>query len=845
LSGSIYSTSFAFTNKYFIMRYRMGKKILIVGGVAGGATAAARLRRLDETAEIIMFERGEHISFANCGLPYYVGGVIKERKNLLVQTPEAFHSRYNIDVRVLSEVVEIHRLEKKVTIKNISTGELYEESYDNLLLSPGASPIRPAFLGIDECTNLFTIRNISDIDAVKSYIEATKPAHATVIGGGFIGLEMAENLHKIGLEVTIIERGNQVMTLLDSEMAALVHEHLIEKGVNLSFGSGVKQIKEKGTVIELENGTKINTDLIILAVGIQPESSLAKHAGLAIGERGGIVVNEQMQTSDPSIYAVGDAIEVCDLVSGTQTIIALGGPANRQGRIAADNILGSQTVYKGSAGTYVFKVFDLTVAGSGNSERFLQKLNTPYRQVHIHPGSHAGYYPDATAISLKLLFSPDDGRILGVQGVGLNGVDKRIDVIATAMQSGLKAVQLQELQLAYAPPYSSAKDPVNLLGYVVEDITTGGIDTIQWNEINDLDPAKNLIIDVREPFELDLGSIKNSVNIPLSELRTRYTELPNDKTIILYCQVGLRGYIGARLLKQYGLTVKNLDGGFKTYSAVKDSARSVTVQVSDTGVSELKQNTVNSDAEMPEPAVSLTVDACGLQCPGPLMKIHEAIDALKPGEVVKVSATDPAFLVDAAHWCETTGNHLEKSEVQDGVYVAFIKKSDQSVAKPEHVNEVGNEPVTLIVFDGDLDKAIASFIIANGAAAFGRKVTMFFTFWGLNVLRKQHPPHVAKNVMDRMFGAMMPKGSHELGLSKMNMMGLGAKMINFTMKKKHVDTLEELMQKAIKQGVELIACSMSMDIMGIKSEELIEGVTIGGVATYLGEASKSKVNLFI
>lgn len=546
----------------------MKQKVIIVGGVAGGATAAARLRRISEDVEIILIERGEYISFANCGLPYYVGETIKERGKLLVQTVKGMSERFNMDIRNLSEVIEINPEYKKVTIKNLQTEEVYDETYDKLLLSPGAKPIVPPIPGLEENETLFTLRNIPDTDKIKSYVDNQNPKKAVVIGGGFIGIEMAENLAERGMEVTIIEMANQIMAPIDFEMANILHNHLIDKGVKLILENGVQSFAENGRKIFLSDGTEIETDMTILSIGVKPENELAKSAGLVIGERGGILVNEYLQTSNEDIYAVGDAVEVVDYISGMKAMIPLAGPANRQGRIAANNLMGKKETYQGTLGTSIAKVFDLTVASTGNNEKTLKRLGIPYEVVHIHPSSHAGYYPGAASISLKLIFDQETGRIFGAQAVGADGVDKRIDVIATAIKGGLTVEDLTHLELSYAPPYSSAKDPVNMAGYVATNVMEGELEQVQWHEIDEIIAKGGLLIDVRETKERENGFIAGSINISLNELREKLDKLPKDQTIYVSCQVGLRGYLASRILKNNGYDVKNVDGGWKTYSSV-------------------------------------------------------------------------------------------------------------------------------------------------------------------------------------------------------------------------------------------------------------------------------------
>ncbi|MGI6450227.1 MAG: CoA-disulfide reductase [Desulfitobacteriia bacterium] len=541
-----------------------GKKILIVGGVAGGATASARLRRLDENSQIIIFERGEHISFANCGLPYYIGGTITKREKLLVQTVKGMSIRYRLDIRTKSEVLNINRQEKKVEVKDLKTGEHYTESYDYLILSPGASPIIPEIEGLTATPGVFTLRSIPDADAILKYLEEKSPQNAVVIGGGFIGLEMVENLAERGLKVSLVEATDQVQPAVDYEMACFLHAHLQEKGVELILQDKIVKVGNGKAV--LQSGRELATDMLIVAIGVKPENDLALKAGLEIGERGAVRVNEFLQTSDENIYAIGDVIEVKNYISGTPTHIPLAWPANRQGRIVADNIYGQRKSYKGTLGTSVAKVFDLTVASTGLNEKTLKKQGIAYKTVHIHPNAHAAYYPGATPIALKMTFG-EDGTIFGAQAIGKAGVEKRIDVIATAIKGNLTVYDLQDLELAYAPPYSSGKDPVNMLGYVAANVLEGMLETVQYAEIDELVAAGELLLDVREPKEVALGSIPGSLNIPLSQLRERLGELPKNKPIYITCQVGLRGYLAARILAQNGFKPFNLDGGYQTYTS--------------------------------------------------------------------------------------------------------------------------------------------------------------------------------------------------------------------------------------------------------------------------------------
>lgn len=831
------------------------KKIIIVGGVAGGASTAARLRRLDENADIIMFEKGEYISFANCGLPYYIGEVIEERDNLIVQTVEQMSAKFKLDIRNLSEVINIDRDNKLVEVKNHSTGEVYRESYDVLVLSPGAHPIKPPIKGIEQCDNLFTLRNIPDTDRIKSFVDNNKIKHATVIGGGFIGLEMAENLHKRGMKVTIVEASNQVMAPLDIEMASIIHDHMIGKNVELILNDGVAAFEEEGKKVILSSGREVETDMIILSIGVKPETKIAKDAGLNLNERGAIVVDKYMKTSDENIYALGDAVEIMDFVNNKPTMIPLAWPANRQGRIVADNISGKKTPYKGTLGSSVAKVFDYTVATTGNNEKTLKRLGLQYKAIHIHPGSHAGYYPGAFPIAFKLLFNPETGKIYGAQGVGVDGVEKRIDMIATAIKAGLMVEDLQDIEPCYAPPYNSAKDPVNMMGYYGANIMEGLVKTIQWYEVDGLDKENSIILDVREAEELTTGAIDNTINIPLGKLRERLNELPKNKVIYVTCQVGLRGYVACRILEANGYECFNVDGGVKTYLTVKRAEKSLEDQQRNNEIGNHEEAVMAvGDLNMEEIKAKVTINACGLQCPGPIRKVFEETSKMNEGEILKICASDPGFGKDIKAWCEKTGNTLLKGECNDKkVFEAYIKKgasknndgvaADSCSLSASPVKEKNG--ATMVVFSGDLDKAIASFIIATGAASMGKEVTMFFTFWGLNILKSKDKPKVQKKPMEKMFDVMLPGHPGQLPLSQMNMMGMGSAMIKKIMKDNNVDSLEELIENAIKMGVKVVACSMSMDLMGIKKEEFIHGVEIGGVASYLGSAEDSGLNLFI
>ncbi|MBN2436068.1 MAG: FAD-dependent oxidoreductase [Spirochaetes bacterium] len=812
------------------------KKVLIIGGVAGGATTAARLRRLDENAQIILFERGEHVSFANCGLPYYIGSTIPERESLFVMSPDGLEKRLNISVRIKNEVISIDRDKKEIRVKDISSGKEYSENYDILLMSPGAEPLRPPIEGIDS-NKIFTLRNVADSDKIKSYLDKNRPNDAVVVGAGFIGLEMAENLHKLGIKVTIVEMLDQVMAPLDYEMACIAHNHLRFKGVDLQLGEQVKSFADKGEhiIVNLESGKSIDTGMVILSIGVRPETRLAKDCGLELSGRGAILVNEYMQTSDPDIYAVGDAIAFANPLSGVVTNTLLAGPANLQARIAAGNIAGyKKRTYRGAINTAIAKVFDITAASTGLSEKYCKANNIDYVSNIIHAGDHAGYYPGAIPITIKTVFEPDGGKLLGAQAVGYQGVDKRIDLIATIIGKGGSVYDLQDIEHCYAPPFSSAKDPVNVCGFSAENILSGITSVVKWDDVDRLKNEGAFLLDVRSEGEFELGTIPGAVNIPIDNLRDHLSEIPKDKTVLIFCQIGLKGYFASRILKQSGFNdVFNLAGGYKIWSTVfvqQPDASQPQIIAADTGDQQQTQQ------------AALTVDACGMQCPGPIVKLKKSIDSVAMGETLFVKATDPGFLNDVKAWCSMTGNTLLSVDSQGGKVSAMIKKGG-GVTKS---NQAGTgKDKTLVLFSDDFDRALALFVIATGAASTGANVTLFFTFWGLNLLKKRKTKRVKKDFLGRLFGLMLPKGSRKTSLSKLNMIGVGTKMMRHIMKKKNISSLEEMMHDAAESGVRMIACQMSMDVMGVKKEELFDFVEIGGVAAYLSAAETANLNLFI
>jgi NADPH-dependent 2,4-dienoyl-CoA reductase/sulfur reductase-like enzyme/peroxiredoxin family protein/rhodanese-related sulfurtransferase/TusA-related sulfurtransferase len=837
-------------------------KYLIIGGVAGGATAAARLRRNDEDAEIILIERGDYISYANCGLPYYTGGVIADRAKLFVMTPEKFRETLNIDVRIGTEAVAIDRAARKVVLVEKATGRRYEEGYDHLVLSPGAEPARPPIPGLD-LPGVFTLRSVPDADAIKEWADLHRPRRAIVVGAGFIGLEMAENLAHRGAEVAIVEALNQVMAPLDFEMAALVHQHLRDKGVELRLEDGVKSFEKKGSMIaaRLSSGSELLADIVVFSVGVRPDTALAREAGLELVPQGrpgagAIIVDERLRTSDPRICALGDAVAFRNAVTGEVGITALAGPANKQARILADSLVfgdGKGRAWKGALGTSVAKVFDLTVASTGASEKALKRLGRPAASVIVHPSSHASYYPGAFPLALKLVYDPADGKALGAQAVGVEGADKRIDAIAAMIGMGATIDDLAEFEQAYAPPFSSAKDPVNLAAFAAENAMAGRASFIAWDEFEAERAKGAFVLDVRTREEFELGAVPGAVCIPNTELRGRLGEVPRDRPVLLYCGVGLRGYLSERILRQRGWTdVRNLSGGYRTWRAAtepQDNPGSLGSRQA-----RAPEIVYGEGSGAPEGAVAgagkiIHVDACGLQCPGPIMRLKAEIDKAEAGTRVLVSATDPGFARDAEAWCRLTGNTMASLSREGGRIEALIEKGrplgDTARAANAGAHGASAEGATFIVFSSELDKALASFVLASGAASVGKKVTMFFTFWGLSVILKKKKPRVRKDLMGRMFGAMLPSHSGKLKLSSMNFAGIGPAMMRGRMAAKGVDSLEAMMEAALKAGVRFVACQMSMDVMGVKAEELMDGVEIGGVATYMGAAEEAGVNLFI
>jgi NADPH-dependent 2,4-dienoyl-CoA reductase/sulfur reductase-like enzyme/peroxiredoxin family protein/rhodanese-related sulfurtransferase/TusA-related sulfurtransferase len=814
-------------------------KVVIVGGVAAGAGAAARFRRLDEHAEIILLERGEFISYANCGLPYHLGGVIPERESLIVSSKEKFAARFNVDVRTNSTVTAIDPQAHTVSIRDIN-GQDSSESYDKLVIATGSSPVMAPIPGIDD-PRVMRLWTIPDMDAIDSQIKQGAK-RAVIVGAGFIGLETAENLHERGMEVTIIELVDHVLPTMDKEMSTPLALELSRQGIALKLGKKVTACEKEGEelAVLLEDGEKLPADLVIMCIGVKPNSELARAAGLEIGPRGHIVVNEQLCTSDPDIYAAGDAVELMDPICGGKTAVPLAGPANRQARILADNLAGRPTRYCGCYGAAILKIGKLAAASVGLTERRIKQLKLDYHKIYLHPASNATYYPGGSPLDMKLLFAPD-GKILGAQVVGIHGVDKRIDVIATAMANGMSAPELATLELAYAPPFNSAKDPVNLAGMIAENVLLGDTKLAYVDEL----PSDETIIDVREEAEFELGAIPGSINIPLALLRQRLSELDPAKPYILSCQSGHRGYMGECILRQRGFKVRNLTGAYLTWKLFNPPPFVPAVRPGQSDVPAAAPAAVATPTGSTAPVATLDVRA--LACPGPVVKLKAKINELQAGQSITLLAPS-SFTPDLHSWIASTGHELLALTEGDDHLEALVRKAAADTAAGSSAAPCAagaDHGAAIVLFSNDLDKAMAALIIACGMAAAGAKTGIFFTFWGLSVLRKEQAPAVKKSFMSRMFGWMLPKGANKLSLSKMNMGGMGTKMMKQVMAQQNVTTLPELIEQARELGVKFVACEMAMDVMGITREELVEIDEVAGVASFVDMAKNSNNTLFI
>ncbi|WP_292832854.1 FAD-dependent oxidoreductase [Microbacterium sp.] len=824
-------------------------KLVVVGGVAGGASVAARARRLDESAEILVLERGDYVSFANCGLPYHIGGVIADRERLLLQTPESLREALDLDVRVDSEVIALDLAAQTVTVRDMKTGREYREAYDRLALCAGADPVHLSLPGAD-LPGIHVLRNVEDMDRIKDHLDRViaeaavdgRPVRTVVIGAGYIGVEMAENFRHRGAEVSIVEIADQILPPLDKEVSIPIEQHVRGRGVELHLGTAAAAFTADpggGLRVELNSGAVLAADLVVLSAGVRPNVSLARDAGLVLGPRGGIVVDTHMQTSDPRVWAAGDAVETAHTVLPGTWITPLAGPANRQARVAAENICGRETEYLSTQGTSVVKVFDMTAGATGATERQLVQAGLEYLTVHLHPSGHAGYYPGTAMMHIKVLFAPGSGTLLGAQIAGFDGVDKRLDVFATAIRLGATVHDLEGFELAYAPPFGSAKDPVNMAGFLATNVLRG--DLKLWYA-QDFPAAVEgaRIIDVRTPEEFAIWHIAGAENVPLPTVRDASAGWDPAVPVRLYCAVGFRSYLAYRALVQRGFTdVRTLSGGSHTFrfwhDLEKERSAPHPAEIAYAEATELKL-AASGTGEVVE------LDCTGLACPGPIMKLSQTMDTLSSGDDVLVHVSDPGFAQDGPAWASAKGHELLSISPEGPGYVATFRKAG---SRPAAVAVATRDQVSFVVFSGDLDKLIAAFIIANGALAMGQKVSMFFTFWALNALRRQDPPARKKSMLDRMFAMMMPSGPNKLPLSQMNMAGAGGAMIKHVMKQHSVQTLPELMSAARGGGARLIGCTMTMDLLGIAESDLQEGVELGGVATFLGEAQKSGTTLFI
>lgn len=823
-------------------------KIVVVGGVAAGMSIAARARRLDEFAEIVVFERGRHVSFANCGLPYHIGETIKERDRLMLQTPQSLRESLDIDVRNGVEVLSVDRAAKTVHVRVLDSGEEYDEPYDALALAPGSAPVRPNLPGIDHPA-VHVLRRIGDMDQIKKAVDGAGGAtraggvrHAVVIGAGYIGLEMAENLHHRGVKVEVVEMADQIMPPLDREMTTAMENYLRTHGVVLHLRTAAAAFSPRpdGQVrVELKDSTVIDTDMVILAAGVRPSAELAAAAGLELGPRGGIKVDKHMRTSDPAIWAAGDAVEVAHTVLPDSWLIPLAGPANRQGRVAAENICGRDTVFESTQGTSIVKVFEMVAGGTGASEKQLLAAGIPFRSVATHPHGHAGYYPGTAMMHVKLLFSPDDGAILGAQIAGFDGVDKRLDVLATALRAGLKVFDLENLELAYAPPFGSAKDPVNMAGFMASNVVRGDLELWYAGEYPEAIEGARLI-DVRGADEFALWHLPGAENVPLKDLRVAQEAWDRATPIRLYCAVGFRSYLAYRSLVQRGFTdVRTLSGGMTTFRAFHDVPPSEV----DSAEPVISYAEAAREVAAHGSGVVVDLDCTGLACPGPIMKLQETVAGLAAGDEVLAHVSDPGFRLDAAAWAQKNGHQLLSMTPEGPGLAARFRKGGAAIAPRAAV--AAKEKKSFVVFSGDLDKVLAAFIIANGAVAMGDEVSMFFTFWGLNTLRRQDPPKTQRSVMDRMFSTLMPSGPDQMKLSTMNMLGGGTAMMKKIMRDNKVPSLPELIASAQAGGVRMVGCTMTMDLLGIAPGDLVDGVELGGVATFLGEAGESNGTFFI
>ncbi|MDR0535754.1 MAG: FAD-dependent oxidoreductase [Puniceicoccales bacterium] len=818
-------------------------RLLIVGGVAAGASTAARARRLSEEARITLLERGPDVSFANCGLPYHIGGEIADRARLAVQTPESLSALLNLDVRVNTEAVAIDPARRQVRIRRADSGVEETLSYDKLVLATGSVPVRPPLPGIEN-PRIHTLRSLRDMDAIKR--AAGGAASVLIVGAGFIGIEMAEQLRRQGKKVALVEMLPQVLPQLDREMTFALENELRAKGVELVLGDSVASFDGSGADVSarLASGRAISADLVILSIGVKPESGLAAAAGIALGARGAIKVNEWMQTSHPDIYAAGDVVESVDRVLGGPMSLALGGPANRQGRVIASHIfLGPEKArpYPGHVGTAIVRAFGMAAGVVGWTEQRLKAARIPHETVLVSGDQHAEYYPGALPLTLKLLWSPQDGRVLGAQAFGVDGVDKRLDVLATALAGRMTIDDLAQLELAYAPPFGSARDVVNTVAFAAQNRRDGLVRTVPEA------PADSRLLDVRPAVVAEIDPIPGALNIPFAQLRPRLGSLDRETAWTTVCSLGKTSYFAARVLAQNGFDVQSLSGGRKLG------------HISGQGRVAPPATPLASPAPATAKTTMETLDCCGLGCPGPLLRLKERFDTLAPGDELHVMATDPGFRADVSAWCRSANNDLISVFEEKGVVHAHLRKTGgagrPAPAAPQTTSETAassaapsrRKGATVVVFSAEMDKVMAALVIANGAAALGGRVTLFFTFWGIAALRRKHAGQAGerKNLIDRVFGWMLPRGLARLPLSRLNVGGIGALFMKRRMKSRNLPNLPGLLDAARQSGVRLVACAMSMSALGIQREELMDGVELGGVADYLESAEQAGTNLFV
>lgn len=806
------------------MNEKTAPRIVIIGGVAGGASAAARARRLSERAQITLLERGPDVSFANCGLPYHIGGEIADRERLAVQTPGSLREMLAVDVRVRTEAIDIDRARREVRIRNLDTNEEAALPYDKLILSPGASPLCPPLEGISH-PRIYTLRNLQDMDRIRE--AASQASSALVIGAGFIGLEMAEQLVHLDKRVSLIELAEQVLPQMDREMVYAAEAALRTHGVDLRLADGIEGFADVGGKVQacLKSGRTLEADMAILSIGVRPESALAKEAGLNLGPRGHIHVNAFQQTSDADIYAVGDVCETTDPILGGPTAIPLGGPANRQGRVAADHIFDPDHArpYPGSIGTAIVRVFEVAAGVTGHTEKRLQQLGVAFEKTIVTDFDHASYYPGATHVTVKILWEKATGRLLGGQAFGSNGIDKRLDVLATAIKGRLTVDDLEHLELAYAPPFGAAKDPLNIAGFSANNVRDG-----RFKPVYALPEEGSMqVLDVRPAASARLNSIAGAINIALPELRARLGELDKRRPVVAFCGLGKTSYFAARILQEHGFDAYAHVGGLKVLPSTSS-----------------QQTPEKRIEKMDTSSGVLKLDATGIACPGPIMRVKERVEVLAVGQVLEITASDSGFASDLPAFCKANELEFLGTEQRGGLVVGRLRKSASALVATSGGSSANG--ATVVLFSGEMDKAMAAFIVANGAVAMGGQATIFFTFWGLNVLRKDQAATIPeKTLMERLLSWILPRGVGKLPLSKMHMWGLGTRMMSGRMRAKALPDLAGLMRDACDNGVRLVACGMSMEAMGLRREELIEGVEIGGVADYLGAAKETHANLFI